>query len=341
MRASKDETSALISIILPVFNGEKYLVQAIQSCLDQTYRNLELVIVDDDSTDKTLEIAEEFAAKDSRIKIKKNVENIKLPASLNVGHQMATGAYLTWISDDNFFEPEALEIMYNAILREAVGVVYSDFRVVEENGGFIRSVAINHSSNLLLENSIGVCFLYTRQVYEMIGGYDEKLHTIEDYDFWLRLSLCCKFYHVEKVLYNFRRHSNSLSSKLPAQDHEFNKKLVRVYCKFFTSIGQEKYSALPQVFANIHQYKEINIASFLTHDYRLLIQELRTVRKVEENRLFQNLEEGLDLRFRDIILSYPKNQNMVTLWTVLTRRPQLLFKYDSKRTLKLIKACIG
>lgn len=102
----------LISIVLPVYNGEKYLRESIDSILAQTYKNWELLIVDDCSTDSSSEIAKEYVSKDRRIYYYHNENNLRLPRNLNKGFSLARGNYLTWTSDDNRFKPTALEKMY-------------------------------------------------------------------------------------------------------------------------------------------------------------------------------------------------------------------------------------
>ena len=115
--------SKLISIILPTYNGEKYIRESIDSILNQTYKNWELIIVNDCSTDQTPTIVDEYATKDSRIKIINNAMNLKLPKSLNIGFKEAKGEYYTWTSDDNIFKPTALEVM--ALFEFATGVLSS------------------------------------------------------------------------------------------------------------------------------------------------------------------------------------------------------------------------
>ena len=83
----------LISIVLPIYNGEKYMKQSIDSVINQTYANWELLIVDDGSTDNTAAIAREYAEKDNRIKYYKNPQNMRLPKTLNRGFSLATGDY--------------------------------------------------------------------------------------------------------------------------------------------------------------------------------------------------------------------------------------------------------
>ena len=108
----------LISIVLPVYNGERFLRESIDSVLAQTYTNWELLIVDDCSTDNTAAIVHEYVQKDSRVQYYKNEKNLRLPRNLNRGFSLARGDYLTWTSDDNVFWPTALEKMYNALRRD-------------------------------------------------------------------------------------------------------------------------------------------------------------------------------------------------------------------------------
>ena len=89
-----------VSIILPTYNGKKYIRDSIESIINQTYTNWELIIVNDCSTDDTQKIIEEYQQKDKRIIVINNEKNLKLPASLNRGFEEASGEYYTWTSDD-------------------------------------------------------------------------------------------------------------------------------------------------------------------------------------------------------------------------------------------------
>ena len=109
-----------VSIVLPCYNGEKYLRESINSIIKQTYQDWELIIVDDCSVDRSLEIAYEYMKNDSRIKVIHNESNCKLPCSLNIGFANATGELLSWTSDDNIYYPEALEIMVDALTKSAI-----------------------------------------------------------------------------------------------------------------------------------------------------------------------------------------------------------------------------
>ena len=118
---------------MPIYNGEKYMRQSIESVINQTYKNWELIIIDDCSTDNTPEIAKEYAEKDNRIKCYRNETNLKLPRGLNRGFSLSKGEYLTWTSDDNLYLPTALERMVSMIATEKVEFVFATCDVINEN----------------------------------------------------------------------------------------------------------------------------------------------------------------------------------------------------------------
>ena len=98
-----------VSVVMPVYNGEKYLKQSIESVIQQSYKDWELIIVNDCSTDRSRDIMQSYVEVDSRIRIVDNSNNLKLPMSLNAGFREARGEYLTWTSDDNLYKVNALE----------------------------------------------------------------------------------------------------------------------------------------------------------------------------------------------------------------------------------------
>lgn len=208
-----------ISIVLPTYNGSRYLRQSIQSCLDQTLSDWELIIVDDCSTDETPAIIAEFAAQDSRIRPLRNPVNRKLPGSLNVGFDAARGTYLTWTSDDNAYRPEALATLAGVLDRDPqVGFVYSDMSVIDGDGHTVGlSQWVAPPADLVETCCVGACFLYRRSVMEQVGPYDETLVLVEDYDFWLRASAVTRLEYLRQDLYLYRTHDRSLTATRPGE----------------------------------------------------------------------------------------------------------------------------
>lgn len=206
-------TSPLISIVLPVYNGAKYLEFAIHGVLQQTYQNFELIIVNDCSTDSTLSIAESFQKQDSRIRIINNKINLKLPSSLNAGFDSAKGDLFTWTSDDNIHHPNFLEELLKQLTNHKADLVYSDVNIINQDGELKFHNKMGSPEELVYHNSIGASFLYKRNVHEILGGYNSNLFLIEDYDFWLRAKIQnFSFFYFPVALYDYRVHDSSLSS---------------------------------------------------------------------------------------------------------------------------------
>jgi glycosyltransferase involved in cell wall biosynthesis len=227
----------LVSIVLPTFNGEKFIAAAIESCLQQTYRHFELIIVNDCSTDNTSTILKEWAHKDGRIKVVTNNQNKKLPASLNNGFQHASGELFTWISDDNYFAPHALQTLVSELQNsERTDIVYSSYYFIDEPGNIQDSFGYI-PEELLFKCSPGACFLYKREVHEQLGGFDTQKFRMEDMDFWLRAATMFRYKYIDqKNLYFYRKHTNSLTAAIFSNEHiykEYRRDHLLSFAYFF------------------------------------------------------------------------------------------------------------
>ncbi len=212
MSLAEDLSVPLVSIVLPTHNGSRYLRESIDSCLRQTHRNLELVIVNDGSTDETEEIA--LSYRDPRLVYAKHHPNAGLPRSLNVGFALAKGEYLTWTSDDNYYADEAIEVMlWELQQREPrVQFVYCDYDLIDAEGHTTRTRHVGTPASVRRKNGVGPCFLYTRHAARTVGAYNPQLALAEDYEYWLRIFFRFGISPVHHVLYGYRIHQESLSS---------------------------------------------------------------------------------------------------------------------------------
>jgi glycosyltransferase involved in cell wall biosynthesis len=200
----------LVSIVLPVYNGARFLRQSIESCLQQTYRDIELIVVDDGSTDTSVDIVKSYD--DDRIKLVCHQMNRKLPAALNTGFAHSSGAYLTWTSHDNYYVPTAIADMVNFLEENPhIDFVFTDEYKIDEAGQFLWITKNGPVERLPEDCCVGACFLYTRRVYEKLGPYDERAFLAEDYDYFLRALAHFTFGHLQIPLYYYRWHSNSLT----------------------------------------------------------------------------------------------------------------------------------
>ena len=208
----------LVSIVLPTYNGARYLAESVQSVIDQMYQNWELVIVDDASTDKTPEIIAVYKEQDQRIRSFRHQENQRLPGALNTGFNNARGEYLSWTSDDNIYHPDALKEMVGLLEKNPeVHFVYTDYNLIDEEGEIIEEIPVEDPEVLGLQDAIGGCFLYRRIVHETLGGYDETLFLAEDLDFWLRAHINFKLQPLHINLYSYRDHPGSLTQSKSRQ----------------------------------------------------------------------------------------------------------------------------
>ncbi len=211
--SSETPEQPLVSIVLPTYKRAHVLPHAIRSVLSQTYENLELIIVDDNSPDDTAAVVKSFD--DARIRYVKNDPNLKLPRALNRGFSLAKGAYLTWTSDDNVFADNAIQKMVDALQAKNCEFVYADYYLFADLGEGDNPLDAQHEklpSKLQLEksNHIGACFLYTRKAYEEVGEYDPELFLVEDYDYFIRIAKRFSVCHIPEPLYFFRRHDDAL-----------------------------------------------------------------------------------------------------------------------------------
>lgn len=209
------DTATLVSIVLPVYNGARYLAESIQSCLDQTYANWELIIVDDASTDDTPAIIAGFAARDSRVRSLRHETNKRLPATLNDGFAQARGAYLTWTSDDNRYRSEALATLVRALdAKPDAAFVYAGYDVIDDDGRYVQTNHAQPPARFIQGYDAVPCFLYRRAVYEELGGYADDLFLAEDYEYWLRMyATRHTMLPLPDTLYEYRRHARSLTDE--------------------------------------------------------------------------------------------------------------------------------
>lgn len=203
------EVTPKVSIVLPTYNGARYIKQSIDSCLNQTFQNIELIIVDDGSTDETPQIIEPY--KDKRIKYIRHKRNTGLPTALNTGFANSTGKYLTWTSDDNYYSEEAIEKELAFLRNNHCSFVYCDFYKFDSDNSKLTVERLNDVPMLENGNGIGACFLYSRAVKDAVGDYDPQTRLAEDYDYWIRVSKKFVMQHLAEPLYFYRDNADSLT----------------------------------------------------------------------------------------------------------------------------------
>ncbi len=216
-----------VSVIIPTYNGEKFIGRAIESVLNQTFKDFELIIVDDGSTDNTKEIIQQYQKKDERIKYLWE-ENSGGPARpYNLALKQCQGEHIAFLDHDDEWLPEKLEKQL-AILKEYegkinLGLVTCGAYVVDPLGN--NKGKFNFEYNNLLspeeyelsfEKMILIslsCVVIKKEVFKRVGNFDEKFKVAADLDLYLRILKNYYFYYLEEPLVNYTQSDNSLSNE--------------------------------------------------------------------------------------------------------------------------------
>jgi glycosyltransferase involved in cell wall biosynthesis len=206
---------ATISVIIPAYNQGHYLGEAIQSVLDQTYPDFEVIVVDDGSTDKTAQVACSFS--DPRVRYI-HQENRGLPAARNTGILRSSGEYLTFLDSDDLFVADKLETLLNAMQRDPeLGFVAGQAVLIDENalplGKVFDTPLPENPAHLLLWNPLHVCSVLLRRDWQQkVGLFDESLQAYEDWDMWLRLARAgCRMGWVPHPVSLYRFHTRQMT----------------------------------------------------------------------------------------------------------------------------------
>jgi glycosyltransferase involved in cell wall biosynthesis len=320
------------SIILPLYNTQEFVSEAIQSVLKQSFKSWELIVIDDGSTDNSVTIVRRFCELDPRIKLLQQT-NKKQPAARNLGIKYASGAWIAFIDADDLWLPEKLELQHDCIKKNnSLGVVFSDgytkyqdkkirlYYHYETAKGFFYGKDLY--KKMIFGNCIPILSAVVKKswVYK-IGLQNEAVAGVEDHDYWLRL---CKaeatFYGMEERLFEYRVHQHNFSSDLLNQYYQSliirmdnydplllnrneNKKFVifyKHYLKYFSRKGKAEWVKFLQI-----RFKKLKIP-FVSFHEQLLDKILAFFEsfKIEARRKFKQYL----LEIVKIVYFYPKKK---------------------------------
>lgn len=215
-----------ISVVIPSYNHEKYISEAIQSVLDQTYQDFEIVITDDGSSDNSVQIIKQFA--DPRIKLFVFSENKGACLAINNSIENSTGEFIAVLNSDDIFLPNKLEIQLNFLNNHSeIGAVFSYAKIIDEDSNnfqgdhFYKNIFIqpNRSRfewlNYFFYNGNCLChpsILIRRECYRNVGLYDPRFAQLPDFEFWIRLCQKYEIYIIEEELICFRVRDNEVNA---------------------------------------------------------------------------------------------------------------------------------
>jgi CMP-N-acetylneuraminic acid synthetase len=204
----------LVTVYITNYNYAHFIKQSIESVLNQTLKNIELLIIDDGSTDDSKSIIEEYAA----LPFVKVIyqQNKGLNVTNNIALRAANGKYLVRLDADDFFEPDALAQLCTPLEKdETLGLVFPDYFLVDEHGNKTGEVIRHDFSNevsLLDQPAHGACTLIRRKFLLELGGYNEDYTCQDGYELWIKFIAHYKVQNINKPLFNYRQHGNNLTS---------------------------------------------------------------------------------------------------------------------------------
>lgn len=208
-----------ISVLMPAYNVEKYIGEAIESILNQTFTDFEFIIIDDCSTDKTWDIIQEYSKKDKRIVAVKNDVNLKLSATLNKGINICKATYIARMDSDDWSYPYRLEKQYKIIRQDPeIGILGGVMEVCDDKLHTLNIRRYNITDTEIRKHLFRyspfchATIIYRKDVVEYAGGYNVNLYDAEDYDLYFRIGKIAKFRNSNDILYKMRYNEKSVSN---------------------------------------------------------------------------------------------------------------------------------
>ena len=256
---SKIHEEPLISVVMPAYNHDRYIATALESVALQTYQNLEIIVVNDGSTDRTQDVINEFVAKHPNLRIKVlQQSNAGSAVAIDRGVQLASGDYITLINSDDIFEPARVAWMFRAMKRANAELSFTGVTLINDADveyGHDNQVAETIRSKLaaikdyphllyaLLDTNVTIStgnLMFTRRLYLEIGGFRD-LRLCHDWDFVLQSVCLTQVIWLEEPLYRYRiHHANTFSTLQENASEEVQQTLT----KFFSTVNKQPHPVI-------------------------------------------------------------------------------------------------
>jgi len=232
------DPSPFFSILMACHNGEKFIEEAIQSVLRQSFKEWELIIVNDASQDSSLNIIKKYQKLDSRIKYKYSSVNIGAAAARNVAAELSTGKWIAILDADDIYMPDKLHAQFNLIKNGCKDLILVGCNCIhiDETGATLGVYKYPKSASLLKKNLLNFkgfpphsSVVYRAKDFRISQGFNPKFYRSQDYDLWLRLSNQGKFANVYEPLLKYRIHASNIS-KIKTSE-EFSQQIYGIAAK--------------------------------------------------------------------------------------------------------------
>lgn len=270
-----------LNILMAVRNCELFLGQAIESLMAQTFRDWEMIVVDDASSDSTSSLIHSYTLRDCRIRSVRNAEQRRLPASLNRGLSLCNAAIIARADADDVYQPNRLEAQWKYLsAHPEVGVLGANcVHIDSENHVIGRTVHPLDDADIRFELPFGnrihhPIVMFRKELVLSVGGYDERLWTAQDYALWAQLLSRTRFANLADYLWSYRIHSGSISqSRERIAKHDGLKLPIhqRLFSSYLgVSLGESEAEALLSLATACRSMQENQIAVALPLCWRYL-----------------------------------------------------------------------
>jgi glycosyltransferase involved in cell wall biosynthesis len=277
MMPSNDMTPS-VTVLMPVFNAQNYLRSAIESILKQSFRDFELLIIDDGSRDKSLQIVQRFAKEDKRVRIIRNTTHKGLVKTLNHGLKLAKAPLVARMDSDDIASSDRLRKQYQFLSQNPQFVaVGSNVELIDADGNFIRQWKYESNfkllkwRNLLKSPLAHPAVMYRKKEVLGLGGYRESAIYYEDHDLWSRVIEKYPITNIQETLLQYRIHGNSITQK-----HK----------------SEAKTNILPFLRRNIQNYLEMSLEDISLLKRPLDLGNLNFVSIYKKHKLMEKLAKA-------------------------------------------------
>ncbi len=285
-------SNPLVSILIPTYNRANYLCWAIDSALAQTYRNIEIIVHDDASTDDTPQILTKYRS-NPRIRLIRTRTNHSMIGGWNYIQSKAKGEYIKFLGSDDLLEPNCVSELIRAMTRyPQASLITSRRKFIDQDGKIVKTLGFGHKDMVvdgpehahwiltsIRENKIGepAAVLYRTKLVKQAGGFDPTFSQFADFEYWLRLLQFGDLVYVHKSLCSFRSHESSNTSAA-VRDGRFITEIFELIDKYYDNPHYAKIFGLTdknrnkvtrqKILDTIKNIKDLIVAGYISQAYR-------------------------------------------------------------------------
>jgi glycosyltransferase involved in cell wall biosynthesis len=284
-----------VSVIMPVYNAEHYIKTAIDSILEQSYKNIELIIINDCPTDSTMKIVRTY--KDDRIYVINNSQNKGIAYSRNAGLYYATGKYIAIMDDDDISLPGRIEKQVKFLEeREDIDILGGKVQAIDENDTIISTDKMVFNNPLYIKvNFLFRCIyhnsevMFRKKIIDNYGiRYQEKCYGMEDFLFWIECSKVATMSNMDELLLKHRYYNGSETSRVK-RDEKGKRKEHFAYLQRF-SLGKSGFTLTEEELALLNRLMNEE------NDYAAHMQEITSAHSIFKKMIHQSKKLNMDFQ---------------------------------------------